>query len=301
MVAAPLWEGLLASWLRSLKARNLAPDTLKVYERSARLLMGYLEAEHPDVDPTHLRREHLDGFLAAFAEGRSAAYVSQVYRSLQQWMRWLVHEDEIDADPMGKMTPPIVPERPVPVLTDDQLRALLAACEGRRLVDRRDMALFRLLIDTGGRLSEISYLRVDDVDLDAQTAKVMGKGRKERLLPFGTKTAEALDRYIRVRRADPRAADPGLWLGEKGKGALTSNGVYQVVKRRGRLVGIPNLHPHMFRHTASHRWLVAGGSEGDLMQLNGWRSRSMLQRYGASAAAERARDAHKRMGLGDSL
>jgi site-specific recombinase XerD len=150
-------------------------------------------------------------------------------------------------------------------------------------------------------LSEISNLHVTDVDLDARVCRVLGKGRRERLLPFGARTAEALDRYLRVRKTDRHAHDTGLWLGEKGKGALSSNGVYQVVKRRGARVGIAGLHPHQFRHTTSHRWLAAGGNEGDLMSLNGWKSRSMLQRYAASAAAERAREAHRRLGLGDQL
>jgi site-specific recombinase XerD len=301
VVAQSVWTSLLDSWLRSLRVRNLSPATLKVYERSARFLIDYLLREHPTVTPDRITREHVETFLADYSTGRSAATASQVFRSLQQWMRWLVREGEIDADPMGAMIPPLVPETPVPILTDDELRALLASCEGRRLVDRRDMALFRLLIDTGGRLSEISHLQVDDVNLEAQFCRVTGKGRKERFLPFGVKTADALDRYLRMRRHDPRAADPGLWLGEKGKGGLTSNGVYQVVKRRGRALGLPDLHPHTFRHTSSHRWLAAGGSEGDLMQLNGWKSRSMLQRYASSAAAERARDAHRRMGLGDQI
>jgi integrase/recombinase XerC len=114
------------------------------------------------------------------------------------------------------------------------------------------------------------------------------------------KCAQALDRYLRERRRRPFTEQPQLWLGDRGRATLAADGIDAMLKRRGARVGI-QIHPHMFRHTWASQFRADGGSEGDLMVLGGWRSRTMLDRYGATVAQERAHEAARRHSLGDRL
>lgn len=292
----PPIAALLDSWELSMRARNLAKRTVYGYLEAARKFT--LASERTDV--VDFTKRDVQAHLADLSERRAPNTVGIRFRSLQQWFKWLTEEEEISSNPMAGMRPPAVPEQPVDVVPVVDLRLLLKTCAGKEYADRRDTAILMLFIDTGIRLEEMGGILVAGLDLRGQEVKVLGKGRRERAVPFGVKTAQAVDRYLRLRARHRLALDPKLWLGAKGKGGMTDSGIYQMVKRRGAEVGI-DVHPHQFRHTFAHEWLDNGGNEGDLMQLAGWRSRSMLNRYGASAAAGRAKRAHRSNSLGDRL
>ncbi|MCU1483233.1 MAG: integrase family protein [Subtercola sp.] len=292
-------ESLLEDWRRHLRAKNRSPATIDSYLVVGRSFAAYLTTRGMPRDAGAVAREHVEAYVADLVERLSPATAAKHYRSLQQLFRWLVEDGEIPRSPMERMSPPAVPEQPVPIIGEDDLTRLLASCKGNTFENRRDSAIIRLFLDTGMRAGELVGLGVEDLDFDHDVAIVMGKGRRSRAAPFGARTAEALRRYLRARARHPLSARSELWLGKKGP--MTDSGVRQMLERRALDAGIENLHPHRFRHTFAHRWLAEGGQEQDLMRLAGWRSREMLGRYGASAADERARDAHRRMGLGDRV
>ena len=285
----------VASFRLYLAAENKAAGTIRIYTEAAL----WFAAAHLFRETDKTRWEQVDArdvqqWIVWLLGSYSEAYARQQYRSLRQFFGWLAAEDEV-LDPMAGLRAPAVREKPVPFFTSVELSKLEQACRGNAFAQRRDAAILAVFRATGIRLAELAGIRYDpgdpgrsDLDLDRREIKVRGKGGRDRAVRIDHEAARRVDRYLRVRARHEQAHRLGLWLGTGGRGPLTSNGIYQMIRRRGEQAGV-RVYPHRFRHHFSHTWLDRGGAEGDLMELNGWSSPQMLRRYGGSVRGARAR------------
>lgn len=304
--AAATLTRFLTSFALSLESDDKAGSTMRTYLDAATRLARWLTLQRVTTW-AEVRKPHMQSYMvwlmktATRPDGKAYAkgYANNQYRALQAYWKWYAAEEDA-ANPMTGMQGPKPDTKVTPTFSEADLARLLKQVEKKNdFESRRDTAILRLFAATGIRLTELATILLSNVDLGKGTVLVYGKGRKERIVKFDKKTVKALDRYIRVREDHKEADHKRLWLAVKNRGPLTPNGVRQIIERRGANVGL-DIHPHMFRHDFSDRWLRNGGAEGDLMELNGWESPQMLRHYARGARSERARSSYDRVNvLGD--
>lgn len=288
---------LLLSWEVSLRAERKSPQTLKSYGDGVRAYLTW--CDKTGHEPA-LVKSQVTAFVADLLDaGAQPSTARSRLLAVRRFSAWLLEEREIDQDVLAGMRSPKLESKVVQPLEEDQLKALVRACVGPELLERRDEAIVRLMVETGARAGEVVNLRLRDVDLKSSTAVITrSKTGQGRSVPFGPQTARALDRYLRARRGHRLADSDDLWLGSRGR-QLSYDGLYAALKKRALAAGIPNFHPHLLRHTAAHRWLAAGGTEGGLMAVAGWTRPEMLVRYTRAQASQRAADEARNLNLGD--
>jgi site-specific recombinase XerD len=295
------FEAEVESFLLHLAAEGKAARTVRTYTEAVRwFAAAHLLRETGKTRWEQVDRRDLQRWSVWLLAEYSTAYASNQFRAVRRFLKWLAIE-EGRPDPTAGMRAPVPKPKLVPVFSSVELSALRRASQGRGFADRRDAAIIAVFLATGIRRSELAGIRYlpgdpqrSDVNLAAREIRVRGKAGKPRVVKISYEAARSLDRYLRVRARHPQAARPQLWLGANGRQPLTSNGVYQMVVKRGEECDV-DLYPHRFRHDFCHTWLDRGGEGGDLMELNGWSSPQMVQWYGGSASGARARRSYDRI------
>jgi site-specific recombinase XerD len=188
----PDFAVLTVSWELALRADGYADNTVKAYQNAVRSLADWLAEHHPEVGPAELDRQHIRGWLVEVRERHSSNTARGWFAGVRHFCRWLEGEGEADQDATAGIRTPAPGDPDTPVLSDADLRALLATCAGTDFTARRDAAIIMLFLDGGLRLSELAGLQVADVDLRDRIVFVAGKasrrsGPRHRAVPLGSR------------------------------------------------------------------------------------------------------------------
>ena len=266
----------LSAFLRFLGSeRNASPHTLRSYRTDLNELQAFLAARG-DASVTTLDARVVRAWLGALhTRGLEPASIARKLATLRSWLKFLVRRGVVARNVAREVRAPRLPKKLVSFLPVDEAIALVEAQPLGGASRARDVAILELLYATGLRVSELVSLDLDDVDRLDGTVRVLGKGRKERIVPFGGKAARALDVYL-ARRS---AARGPLFVNARG-GRLTARSIHALVRRGARAVGIARrVSPHTLRHSFATHLLDAGADLRAIQELLGHSRLSTTQRY----------------------
>ncbi len=196
---------------------------------------------------------------------------------------WLFEESYTTANVLTRFKPPKAPRKLMQTLSNEEVDRLFAYLNPTSLVGSRDRAILLVFLDTGLRCSELLTLRADDLHINDRCLKVMGKGQKERVVPFGDQTARALMRYMTLRSQQMvlwsnTASIEHVFLNVDGR-AMTVPAIQMMFSRLSKATGIPRLHIHLLRHTFATNFLRVSRDPFTLQRLLGHETLEMTRRY----------------------
>ncbi len=261
--------------------RNASAHTVAAYESDLSQFLAFAGRERGTrgpLEPKHLDLDLIRGFLGElYRQGQARASVARKVSALRTFVRYLRREGWIDSDPAALAVAPKREQKVPAHLSVDEMSQLLEAPDASTPLGRRDRAILELFYASGIRLSELVALDLEDVDLSGRMVRVMGKGRKERIVPFNQKASAALRAWLKDRLALTRG--DALFVNARG-GRLTGRSVQRLVARYVSSCSTRfGISPHALRHSFATHLLQAGADLRTIQELLGHVQLSTTQRY----------------------
>ena len=291
---------VMVGYILAIEARHLSPHTIEDYKNTFKKFMPFIGKDTPFEEITSKKVEE---FLATFKDVTNTTLL-HYYAALAAMWSWAVKEEIVPRNIVHILTPPKPEQREILPFTEAEFKALLAVAArskayerpGKRKSDHatihpeRTRAILLMLLDTGLLVSELTNLKLFQVDHRNQRVQVMGKGALERSVPYSPRTAQALWRYLTTRsKAEP--SEPLFTTYNNRK--IDSTQLAKSLKVLGEKASVQNVHPHRFRHTFAIQYLRNGGDPYTLQKLLGHSTLDMVKRYLALAQIDIDK-AHKR-------
>ncbi|MGD9116967.1 MAG: tyrosine-type recombinase/integrase [Dehalococcoidia bacterium] len=260
------------------RAEGKSPKTVAWIVSSVGYFAEFLGPEPPDI--AAITADDLRRFIIALRDRRKFAHhpynkpqtvrlsvqsIETYCRAIKALFGFLKREGFIKNNVLAKVKMPRVPEAVIPTFSEKELARLLSQPDRSSSEGFRDYCLLLTLIDTGIRLSELANLKADDIDYEQNLLRVMGKGQRERFVPFGRRVAKALMRYQMKCRPQPLGTD-NFWLRRDGQ-LLSANRIQKLINKYGKKAGLDRCYAHKFRHTSSVMYLRNGGDVFSLQKI----------------------------------
>jgi len=282
--------GAAGTFLEYLRVeRNVSPATLRAYASDLAQFAAFLAGAPPPppgeppppLDPSGVTLRSIRAWLAELSEaGAAPASLGRKLATLRSLFRFLAREGLSPGNPARPVPAPKRPKALPAALTVDEAAHLLDTPGGPPRSLLRDRAILELLYSSGLRVSELAGLNLEDVDLPGGTVRVRGKGRRERIVPVGSRAALAVSRYLAEERRGGRGGEEPLFLNLRDGARLTSRSVHRLLAARARSQGWSRpISPHALRHSFATHLLGAGADLRAIQEMLGHRSLATTQRY----------------------
>jgi len=257
---------------RFLASAGLTTDVAHIGPSEIRAFILYLQQKRCFSDHRFTKPQE---------KGLSGHSINCYLRSLRSFWSWLVSEEIIEASPFARVKIPKAPRKIMPTFSNEQIGQLLGTIHTSTPEGYRNQAIILTLLDTGLRVSELTGITLDDLQLEEGTIKVMGKGNKERLVPMGKKVQRALWHYLSRYRPQPEQPKCKLLFLTREGMPLTKDRIEKIMSSYGRKAALSGVRcsPHTLRHTAAISFLRNGGDVFSLQRLLGHSSLEMTRRY----------------------
>ncbi len=271
----------MEKFLRYLEVeRGFSKHTLRAYKKDLEEFSSYSKSDPEAVEVIDIR-----GFISSLMiKGKAKSTVSRKLASIRSFLAYLHQEGYIKLN-QAKLVPMPKGTKPLPnFLTVDDAFDLVQSPKGIDFIKVRDRAILELLYSSGMRVAELATLNMEDVNLKEGLLKILGKGKKERIVPFGNKAADALKIYIVERmlfkkKKSKTEKNPALFLNVRGS-RLTDRQIRRIVVKYARITGVQGqVGPHTLRHSFATHLLIGGADLRVIQELLGHSSLSTTQKY----------------------
>ncbi len=270
-------SGYLTEYLEYLThIKKYSPHTIKAYRQDIQQYVDYFKENDLTVGKDTIR----DYISVVFMRTKNKATLSRKIKSMRSFYRYLVRQGKMEKNPFDVVSTPKEEKKLPEVLTERQMLDFLDRLPGDGFLHLRNKAVFEFLYATGLRISELVNLRVEDVNFREGMARVLGKGNKERIVPFNDVAGEALSRYLDAARVKFNGPVEFLVLNNRG-GKITARAIEKILQKvYGEIMeSDKRVYPHLFRHSFATHLLQRGANLRVIQELLGHSNLSTTERY----------------------